>query len=135
MKTARALFRNILVAYDGSAGAQAALRQAFHLARSEQADAWAARMAREAVDAAPDGVIVHHVARQGHVGEEIVKELEARVYDLIVLGSRGLGRAASNVLGSVNAFVHSHSRTPLVSIADGPMLTKRQSRGISSSPA
>jgi nucleotide-binding universal stress UspA family protein len=142
------VFLNILVAYDGSPAAQAAFQQAVDLARTQNAKltvvtvappvprfasladvsiermkedlgTWADRMAREAVNAAPDDVTVHHVERSGHVGEEIVRELKAHGYDLIVLGSRGHGRAASNVLGSVNGFVHFHSKTPLLSIA-GP---------------
>ena len=32
---------------------------------------WADRIAREAVDSAPDEVIVHHVERSGNVGEEM----------------------------------------------------------------
>ena len=59
---------------------------------------------------------IHHVERAGRVGEEIVKELEARGYDLIVLGSRGRGRVESNVLGTVNGYVHYHSTVALLSI-------------------
>jgi nucleotide-binding universal stress UspA family protein len=134
------VFRNILVAYDGSAPARAALAQAIDLAQAQNAqltvltvappvssyvglgglssdqlkgeiEAWADRVAREAVAEAPEGVIVHHLERSGRVGEEIVKELDQRGYDLVVLGSRGRSRVESNVLGTVNGYVHYHSRT------------------------
>ena len=44
--------------------------------------------------------------KHGHAGEEIVKQVEAGGHDLLALGSRGLGRLASRVLGSTGADVH-----------------------------
>jgi nucleotide-binding universal stress UspA family protein len=143
------VFRDILVAFDGSPAARVAFEQAVDLARTQNAkltvltvappvgsfsaragvdpvqmreelDEWATRLAREAAGAAPDDVIVHHVARNGHAGEEIVKELGAGTYDLIVLGSRGRGRVESNLLGTVNGYVHFHSKVALLSI-QGPV--------------
>ena len=38
--------------------------------------------------------------KHGHAGEEIVKQVEAGGHDLLALGSRGLGRLASRVLGT-----------------------------------
>ena len=35
-------------------------------------------------------------------------------YDLIVLGSRGRGRMASTLFGSVGAAVHFHARVPML---------------------
>ena len=65
-------------------------------------------------------MIVHHVERSGRIGEEIVKEIEERNYDLVVLGSRGRGRVEANVLGTVNGYVHYHSKIALLSVqADG----------------
>jgi nucleotide-binding universal stress UspA family protein len=139
------VFRNILVAYDASPAARAALAQALGVAQSQnakltivtvappvspyvglggvsseglqqQVDSWAARCAREAVESAPEGVIVHHIERSGRIGEEIVKELEERNYDLVVLGSRGRGRVEANVLGTVNGYVHYHSKIALLSV-------------------
>jgi len=139
------VFRSILVAYDASPPAQVALAQALDLAQAQNAkltivtvappvtpyaalggispnelkadvETWAERVARAAVAAAPDDVIVHHVERSGSVGEELVRELEEREYDLIVLGSRGRGRLETNVFGSVNAYVHYHTRIALLSI-------------------
>jgi nucleotide-binding universal stress UspA family protein len=139
------VFRSILVAYDASPPARLALEHAIDIARTQNSKltivtvappvtpyaalggispaelendvgSWADRVAREAVAAAPDEVIVHHVERTGNVGEELVKELKEREYDLIVLGSRGRGRIETNVFGSVNAYVHYHTQTALLSI-------------------
>ena len=82
-------------------------------------DSWAEDILKAAAGAIPDGVIPHRVQRTGHAGPEIVKELERGGYDLIVLGSRGRGRAQEGLLGSVNGYVHFHSRVPLLSVPDG----------------
>jgi nucleotide-binding universal stress UspA family protein len=139
------VFPNILVAYDGSPTSRAALDKAFELAREDGAsvtvltvapsvapfaplapvsvdglrkelDGWAAARLQEAQTAAPDGVDVRTVQRTGHVGEELVTEIEAGEYDLVVLGSRGHGRLATEVLGSVNAHVHYHAKVPTLTI-------------------
>jgi len=141
------MFLNILVAYDGSPSARAAFDQAVDIARTynskltvltvatpvsrfvafagtsgEQVqadvDSWAAEQAAEAVAEAPDDVIVHSIVRNGHAGPQIVQELETGGYDLVVLGSRGHGHLESEVLGSVNAYVHFHSRVAMLSIDD-----------------
>jgi nucleotide-binding universal stress UspA family protein len=143
------MFLNILVAYDGSPTARAALEHAFDLARAQNSkltvltvqppvtpwialsgassdrmraelETWAERRAAEARAAAPDEVIVHTLVRQGHPGAEIVKELESGSYDLVVLGSRGHGRLESEMLGSVNAYVHFHSKVAMLSIDEVP---------------
>ena len=139
------MFRNILVAYDDSAPARAALAEAIDIARTQNSNltvltvappvspyvgfggvsaaelqqevaTWAERVARVAAAAAPENVSIHHVERAGRVGEEIVKELDERSYDLIVLGSRGRGRVESNVLGTVNGYVHYHSTVARLSV-------------------
>jgi nucleotide-binding universal stress UspA family protein len=143
------MFRRILVAYDGSPSAKAALEEAVDIARAhnstltvitvaprvsqfvsfagtsrdrmqEELACWASRTAREAAAKARDGVIVHTVERTGRVGEQIVAELNARPYDLVVLGSRGHGRIASRLLDSVNGYVYFHAKTPLLSIEAAP---------------
>jgi nucleotide-binding universal stress UspA family protein len=139
------LFLNILVAYDGSPSSRLAFEQAVDLARAQNSkltvltvappvsryaalsgtsaermncelESWAANTAAEARAAAPDDVIVHSVVRRGQAGPEIVEELEAGTYDLVVLGCRGHGHLESEVLGSVNAYVHFHSKVPMLSI-------------------
>jgi nucleotide-binding universal stress UspA family protein len=142
------MFNNILVAYDGSSSSSAAVQQAFELAHGDDAQVtvlsvapsvaalatlggvsidqlteelkqWAERTASEGASTAPTDVNVRTVTRSGHVGEEIVAEIEAGGYDLIVLGSRGRGRLTSELFGSANAYVHFHSTIPLLSISDG----------------
>ncbi len=140
------MFNNILVGYDGSSSSRAAAQQAFELAKTNDAQLtvlsvapsvaplaglsgvsieelaaelqrWAERMAREAASTAPSELNVHTITRSGHIGEEIVTEIEAGGYDLVVLGSRGRGRLASELFGSANGYVHFHSRIPLLSIS------------------
>jgi nucleotide-binding universal stress UspA family protein len=139
------MFRNILVAYDGSPTSRSALAQAYQLAQAEEAkvtvvtvaptvaplaalapasveglraelDSWAKAKLEEAQAAAPAGLTVHAVERNGHVGEEIVSEIESADYDLVVLGSRGHGRLTTEILGSVNNHVHYHSDVPTLTI-------------------
>jgi nucleotide-binding universal stress UspA family protein len=140
------MFNNILVAYDGSSSSRAAVQQAFEFAKANNAQVtvlsvapsvaplaglsgvsidalaaelqqWAERTAREGAATAPSELNVHTVTRSGHIGEEIVAEIEAGGYDLVVLGSRGRGRLTSELFGSANGYVHFHSRIPLLSIS------------------
>lgn len=142
------MFLNILVAVDGSASSSRALEQAIDLARAmnsrltlitvapplshyvtlagvsretmrEELEKWADRILREAAAAIPDDVVAHRVQRSGHAGQKIQEELERGRYDIVVLGSRGRGRAQEGLLGSVNAYLHFHSRVPLLSVPEG----------------
>ena len=139
------MFSKILVAYDGSPTSRSALTQAYELAQAEDADVtvvtvapsvaplaalapvsveglraeldqWARTKLDEARAAVPDGLTVRAVERKGHVGDEIVAEIESGDYDLVVLGSRGHGRLATEILGSVNNHVHYHSNVPTLTI-------------------
>jgi nucleotide-binding universal stress UspA family protein len=141
------VFLNILAAVDGSASSRRALEHAVDLAQRTNArltlitvapplshyvafsgvstetmqselDAWADRILREAAATVPDDVLAHRVQRSGHAGPEIVKELERGAYDLVVLGSRGRGRAQEGLLGSVNAYLHFHARVPQLTVPD-----------------
>jgi nucleotide-binding universal stress UspA family protein len=141
------MFLNILVALDGSPSSRRALEHAVDLARAGNAkltlitvapplssyvtlagvsretmqaelDKWAADILDEAVRALPDDMTAHTVERSGHPGPEVVRELERGGYDLIVLGTRGRGRAQEGLLGSVNGYLHFHSRVPLLSVPE-----------------
>ena len=139
------MFLNILVGVDGSESSDRAVEHAVGLAHAmnskmtfiavapplsayvtlagvnnetmlDELDRWAAEKLAEASATVPDDVIAHTVQRRGHAGPEIIKELEHGNHDLVVLGSRGRGRAQEGLLGSVNAYVHFHSRVPLLSV-------------------
>jgi nucleotide-binding universal stress UspA family protein len=82
-------------------------------------DRWARNVLDEAGAALPDDLIAHRVQRTGHPGPEILEEVERGAYDLVVLGSRGRGRAQEGLLGSVNSYLHFHSRVALLSVSNG----------------
>jgi nucleotide-binding universal stress UspA family protein len=137
------VYRSILVAIDASATAERALEHAISLASvmrarltvlsvvaplpsfayragidTAQLEAEAKREAtdlvRAAADAAPQDISITTRVRMGHAGEEIVTQAEEGDHDLVVLGSRGRGRLASTLLGSVGGDVHFHLQVPLL---------------------
>ncbi len=148
------MFRSILVAVDGSRAAAAALTQAVDLARAEgarltlisvaSAPRWPIapapfyvprpgeeeleRQARQVLEQAearvPDGVPVSTVVRRGGIAEAILDRVEKGEHDLVVMGSRGLGRAGSLLLGSVSRAVLAGSPVPvLIARADAAPAT------------
>jgi nucleotide-binding universal stress UspA family protein len=130
------LFKSILVAFDGSAHAQAALLQAADIARTQNASltvvsAWspdfpwpatvgpgisqgaydeysaamrgaAERALAEAAAELPAGVNARTLAVEGRPASVILDEARRGGHDLIVMGSRGRGDAASLLIGSVS---------------------------------
>jgi nucleotide-binding universal stress UspA family protein len=141
------MFLNILVGLDGSPSSLQALERAAELARAGNAkltlitvappvssyvtlggisvemmraelDKWAESVLKDAATSVPDDVVAHRVQRTGPAGPEIVEEIERGGYDLIVLGSRGRGRTQEGLLGSVNGYVHFHSRVPLLTVPE-----------------
>jgi nucleotide-binding universal stress UspA family protein len=134
-------YRNILVAYDGSPAADAALDQAVALAQSEHAlltlmtavrpPNGAATMAggeplarsvheayekclRDATDRIPDDIGVTHLIVDGIPAVRILEQAEKGRHDLIVMGSRGRGRIRGGLLGSVSAEVLHHAEVPVL---------------------
>ena len=91
--------------------------------------AWREPPARAILDRAeervPDDVPVATVLRSGLAAKEILKRAECACHDLIVMGSRGLGPAASLVLGSVSKAVVAHSPIPVL-IARAPAVTREE---------
>jgi len=139
------VFLNILVGLDGSPSSLRALDNAIELARAgnsrltlitvapplsayvtlagvsreamtAELDRWAAKILDDGQQRVPPDVIAHRVQRRGHAGPEILDELRRGNYDLIVLGSRGRGRAQEGLLGSVNGYIHFHAHIPLLSV-------------------
>jgi nucleotide-binding universal stress UspA family protein len=137
------MFRSILVAVDGSPAATAALVHAIDLARAEGArltligvathPRWLLaaspyvrlptqeeldQRAEEALDRAealvPEGIPVSTALRRGSIAEELLKRVEDGEHDLLVMGSRGLGRTGALVLGSVSRAVLARSRVPVL---------------------
>ena len=141
------MFLNILVAVDGSPSSRRALEHAIDIARAMNAvltlvtvapplatyvtlagvspetmlaelGRWAGRVLDGAAAAVPADVLAHTVQRSGNPGPEIAAELERGRYDLVVLGTRGRGRAQEGLLGSVNGYLHFHARVPLLSVPE-----------------
>ena len=139
------MFRNVLVAIDGTETSTRALEVAAELAESvnakltliavspdvpgyayrsgidvqaleHEAEAETERILREAVDSLPEELPVTKVLRHGSAGERIVEQIEAGGHDLLAMGSRGRGRLTSNVFGSVGAYVHFHSHVAMLVI-------------------
>jgi nucleotide-binding universal stress UspA family protein len=139
------MFRDILVAIDGSPTSRRALEEAARLAEAlnarltliavspdvpgyayrsgvdvsaleREAETETDRILREAVDSLPDGLPVTTVLKHGSAGERIVEQIEAGGHDLLAMGSRGRGRLTSNLFGSVGAYVHFHSRVAMLVI-------------------
>jgi len=50
-------------------------------------------------------VNVHSIVKKGFPGEEILKTIQMKDIDLVVLGTRGYGKAAGMLLGSVSQWV------------------------------
>jgi nucleotide-binding universal stress UspA family protein/CBS-domain-containing membrane protein len=123
------MFKRILVAYDGSEGARAALRMGIDLAKAlgaslssisveehlpryaasisevegakEQIDEHFRRLTKEARDlAALEGVELDTLVRQGHEVEAILAVARDERVDLLILGSHGHSRITERILGS-----------------------------------
>ena len=138
-----AMFRSILVPFDGSKAAEAALEEAIELAREEGAritiigvatrSAWVPvgygasamptdaqleeeldRRLDEVVERIPDDVHVATVVRSGCVSQAILDRIEQGLHDLVVMGSRGRGNLQSLVLGSVSRAVVQRSPVPVI---------------------
>jgi nucleotide-binding universal stress UspA family protein len=139
------MFQNILVAIDGSKTSGQALDAATELAGAlnshltiiavapevpsfayrsgidvraleQEAEEETDKLLRDAVAALPEDLPATTVLQHGPAGERIVDQVRSGDHDLLVMGSRGRGRVATNLLGSVGAYVHYHARVPMLVI-------------------
>ncbi len=138
------MFKDILIAYDGSGQARRAARLAGEMAREQKADRlWVvvvmegvsapAEMGRlvddpgieerstqgealidEAVGLVSDGAEIHRELLFGSPAEAIVRVAETRACDLIVMGTRGLSPLEGLLLGSQAQKVISHAPCPVL---------------------
>ena len=128
------MFRDILVAVDGSPDAEAALTDAIDLAESEHARltlitavpqipatgflipgavtdeqvadtrARAEAILRQARDRVPDDVPVRTVVTDQPIRPALIRQVKDGHHDLVVMGSRGRGAVRSALLGSVSHY-------------------------------
>ncbi len=140
------MFRNILVAVDGSSHADQALTQAMDLAESEHtrltlitaatdlsapaylmpgapigeliadAHAEAEAILRRARDRVPDDLPVTTVLTDQPIRVALIHQIKDGHHDLVVMGSRGRGAVRSTLLGSVSHYVLHHSPVPVLII-------------------
>lgn len=136
------MFKNILVAFDGSAHSERALDCAIDLAQKYSAQVvlvhafhpvpkeWGSPFIEQAEArgvAAAEKVVQHAQAKltfvklaavtevlEGPPGEAILRVAEIRKCDLIVMGSRGLGELKASLLGSVSDKILHHSAVPVL---------------------
>jgi nucleotide-binding universal stress UspA family protein len=138
------MFRNVLVAIDGSPDAEQALMQAIDLAECEHtrltlfsaaappgasyagvsgevvatlvhdSQVEAEALLRAAAARVPDQVSVTTVLSRDPVRPALLQQIKAGRHDLVVLGSRGRGALRSVLLGSVSHYVLHHSPVPVL---------------------
>jgi nucleotide-binding universal stress UspA family protein len=140
-------YRKILVAFDGSAGGENALLQAFRLASDEKSwitvttvvpkysgdldltavgdihDALIrpgeALLAQAASLAKREGVLVKAVLEEGETHERLVDLAEAENCGVIVMGRSGMSALQRALIGSVTARVIGHSRRDILVVPRG----------------
>lgn len=135
--------RRIMVALDGSPGAEAALPLAVSLARTAGADLlltqviepgtgyWGPLSADEAIGRLRELAfsylerIAENLRREaklnvtttvpvGHIAEELVQDIERKQIDLVAMGRRGFGGARTMFLGGITEKVSQASPVPLL---------------------
>jgi nucleotide-binding universal stress UspA family protein len=136
------MFRNILVAVDGSPDSDEALAQAIDLAESEHTrltlmtapaqipatvyltpaintviadtNAEAQALLRRARDRVPEDLPVTTIVTDQPIRTALIRQIEAGHHDLVAMGSRGRGAVRSALLGSVSHYVLNHSPVPVL---------------------
>jgi nucleotide-binding universal stress UspA family protein len=140
------ILKKILFAFDGSRGSWKALEWAVGLAKMVGADIVAVTVVKppefspsiSEIDefyedaekhfgpevekirdyGQSNGVDIETVFLRGHPAESIVKHAYERKFDLIVMGTRGLGGFKQMIIGSVAQKVSSYSKVPVTIIRE-----------------
>jgi nucleotide-binding universal stress UspA family protein len=79
---------------------------------------------RAQVDALPPDLSVTSIVVAGHPPEAILERLREGSHDLLVMGTRGLGRVGSALLGSVSQAVLHHAEVPVL-VVHAPKAARR----------
>jgi nucleotide-binding universal stress UspA family protein len=138
------MFRNILVAVDGSASSHRAVAEAIDIAGTSArltfitginrppgwattpatlagVESLAVELEREAIEAmdhavelVPASVPLTKVLTHEPIRGALMHGLAGGEYDLLVMGSRGRGALSSTLLGSVSHFALNHSPVPVL---------------------
>jgi nucleotide-binding universal stress UspA family protein len=74
----------------------------------------AGKQIRAQVEALPHDLSVTSVVAAGHADHVILERLRDGNHDLLVMGTRGLGRVGSALLGSVSQAVLHHAEVPVL---------------------
>ena len=73
---------------------------------------------RTQVDALPDDISVTSIVVAGHPAHVILARLREGRHDLLVMGTRGLGRVGSALLGSVSQAVLHKAQVPVLVVRE-----------------
>jgi nucleotide-binding universal stress UspA family protein len=94
--------------------AQLAAAGAAALADVEELMGEAGKRIRRQVDELPDDLSVTSLVVAGHADQVILDRLREGQHDLLVMGTRGLGRVGSALLGSVSQAVLHQAEVPVL---------------------
>lgn len=137
------MFKKILVAMDGSNCARKAFEKALDMARASggtltimhvlqlpptalfekeltaKVEAFFRRdaklfLAEHAEEAAMKGISVDTILAKGNPAQAILRAAESAGFDVIIIGSRGLGGVKGLLLGSVSHAVVQHASVPVL---------------------
>ena len=73
---------------------------------------------RKQVDALPDDISVTSIVVAGQPANVILERLREGRHDLLVMGTRGLGRVGSALLGSVSQAVLHKAQAPVLVVRE-----------------
>ena len=113
------MFTKILVPVDGSDNSRRALDAALFLSEKLNAKVTAIHVMEDVPVLhikSEKGLTINSKLLQRNPGSEILDFCEKEKYDIIIMGSRGMGKFKELVLGSVSSKVLHHSSCPVMII-------------------